>query len=111
MKDTIISLLQKNKTNKFLKNKIELTCKCGYSERITYYDFLAGGEFNIGRPTPTISPFITESVYDETINITPLHLSKKCPLCDGEIATVFPLSLEDIISILKSQPPDPQMYG
>ncbi len=111
MKDTIISLSQKNRNNKFLKNKIELQCKCGCSEKLTYYDFLAGGEFIIGETTPTLSPFISEAIYDETINLTPLMLSKKCSGCGGEIRAVFPLSLEDLISILQSQPPDPQMYG
>lgn len=111
MKDTIISLSQKNRNNKFLKNKIEIRCKCGYSENITYYDFLAGGEFNFGQPVPVLSPFISESVYDETINVTPLQLAKKCPSCGGEIIAVFPLSLENLIPMLQSQPPDPQMYG
>ncbi len=111
MNDAINSLLQKNRNNKFLKNKIELRCQCGYSEKITYYDFLAGGEFNIGQPASIISPFISESVYDETINVTPIHLSRKCPSCGEPISVVFPLSLEDLVHILHSQPPDPQMYG
>lgn len=111
MKDTIISLSQKNRNNKFLKNKLELRCKCGFSEKLTYYDFLAGGEFNIGQPSSIVSPFISESIYDETINVTPLQLSKKCPACGEEMTAVFPLSLEELIPILKSQPPDPQMYG
>ncbi len=111
MKDTIIALSQKNRDNKFLKNKIELQCKCGYSEKLTYYDFLAGGEFDIGQPTPVLSPFISESIYDETINMTPLQLSKKCPACGEEMTAVFPLSMENLVSILQSQPPDPQMYG
>lgn len=111
MKDTIISLSQKNRNNRFLKNKIELRCKCGFSEKLTYYDFLAGGEFNIGQPSSIVSPFISEYIYDETINVTPLQLSKKCPACGEEITAVFPLSMEDLISILQSQPPDPQMYG
>jgi hypothetical protein len=111
MKDTIIALSQKNRDNKFLKNKIELQCKCGYSEKLTYYDFLAGGEFDIGQPTPVLSPFISEAIYDETINVTPLELSKKCPACGEEMTAVFPLSMENLIPILQSQPPDPQMYG
>lgn len=111
MKDIVVSLSQKNRNNKFLKNKVELQCKCGYSGKITYYEFLSGGEFTIGQATPTISPFISESVYDETINVTPLHLSKKCPACGTEMTAVFPLSLEDVISILQSRPPDPQIYG
>ncbi|MBU4492510.1 MAG: hypothetical protein KKD69_08625 [Euryarchaeota archaeon] len=111
MKDTISSLSQKNRNNKFLKNKIELRCKCGYSEKLTYYDFLAAGEFNIGQTTPTLSPFISEAIYDETINVTPLLLSKKCPVCGEEMTAVFPLSIEDLIPILQSHPPDPQMYG
>lgn len=111
MKDVVISLLQKNRNNIFLKNKIEFRCKCSFSEKLTYYDFLAGGEFNIGQPTPIVSPFISEAIYDETISVTPLRLSKKCPVCGEEIAAVFPLSLEELISILHSQPPDPQMYG
>ncbi len=111
MKEILISLLQKNKNNKFLKNNIELGCKCGYSEKLTYYDFLTGGEFKIGQVMPTISPFISETIYDETINVTPLYLSKKCPVCSEEITAVFPLSLENLIPILQSQPPDPQMYG
>lgn len=111
MKDTIISLSQKNRNNRFLKNKIELRCRCGFSEKLTYYDFLAGGEFNIGQPSSIVSPFISESIYDETISVTPLQLSKKCPVCGEEITAVFPLSLEELIPILQSQPPDPQMYG
>lgn len=111
MKETLISLLQKNKNNNFLKNKIEFRCRCGYSEKLTYYDFLIGGEFKIGQPTPTISPFISETIYDETINVTPLYLTKKCPVCGEEMTAVFPLSLENLIPILQSQPPDPQMYG
>lgn len=111
MKDEVISLAQKNRNNKFLKNKIELKCKCGFSDEITYYEFLAEGEFNIGEPTSVISPFISEYVYDETIRVTPLILSKKCTACGEEIAIVFPLSLEELIPLLKSQPPDMQMYG
>lgn len=111
MKDTIISLSRKNRDNKFLKNKLELQCKCGYSEKLTYYDFLASGDFNIGQPSSVISPFISEAFYDETISVTPLHFSKKCPKCGEEITAVFPLSIEELIPILKSQPPDPHMYG
>ncbi len=111
MKETLISLSQKNKNNRFLKNKIELRCECGYSESTTYYDFLTAEEFKIGEPIMTISPFISEAVYDETITVTPLRLSKKCPACGKEITAVFPVSLENLIPMLKSQPPDPQMYG
>ncbi len=111
MKDTIIELSQKNRDNKFLKNKVELRCKCGFSEKLTYYDFLAGGEFEIGQPTPVLSPFISETIYDETVNVTPIQLSKKCPACGEEISVVFPLSVENLIPILQSKPPDPQMYG
>lgn len=111
MKDLIASLSRKNRSNKFLKNKIELRCKCSYSLKLTYYDFLAGGEFDIGEATHTLSPFISEYVYEETITVTPLFLSKKCPVCGEEIKAVFPLSLEELISILQSQPPDFQMYG
>ncbi|MFZ2410084.1 MAG: hypothetical protein WAW23_00790 [Candidatus Methanoperedens sp.] len=111
MKDSIISLLPKNRNNKFLKNKIELRCKCGFSEKLTYYDFLVGGEFNIGQPSSILSPFISESVYDETIIVTPLNFSKKCPACGKDLTAVFPLSLEELMPILQSQPPDPHMYG
>ena len=111
MKDTIVSLSQKNRYNKFLKNKIEISCKCGYSDNITYFEFLAGGEFNFGQPVPILSPFISESGYDETINVTPLQLTRKCPEFGKEIIVVFPLSLENLIPMLQSQPPDPQMYG
>ncbi|VVB90573.1 Uncharacterised protein [uncultured archaeon] len=111
MKEKLISLSQQNKNNRFLKNKIELRCKCGYCESITYYDYLTSGEFNIGEPTTTISPFISEAVYDETISVTPLSSSKKCPACGKEIIAVFPLSLEELIPLLQSRPPDPHMYG
>ncbi len=111
MKEILLSLLQKNRNNNFFKNKLELRCKCGYSEKLTYYDFLAGGEFNIGEPASIISPFISEAIYEETITITPLHVSKKCPECGEEITAVFPLSLENLIPILQKRPPDPQMYG
>lgn len=111
MKKVLISLLQKNKENKFLKNNVELRCRCGYTERISYYDFLVSGEFDIGQPTSTISPFISESIYEETITVTSLNLSRKCPVCGEKISVVFPLSLEELIPILQSQPPDPQMYG
>ncbi len=111
MKEILISLSKKNKSNRFLKNKIEIRCKCGYSDSITYYDFLIGGEFDIGQPTSTISPFISEAVYDETISVTTLHSSKKCPECGDGITAIFPLSLEELIHVLQSKPPDPQMYG
>ena len=111
MKDAIISLLEQNKNNKFLKNTIELRCKCGFSEKITYYDFLSGGKFEIGTPTHTVSPFISESIYDETISVTPLQLSRKCPLCGENMVAVFPISLENIIPLLQSKPPDLLMYG
>jgi len=110
MKEILISLSKKNKNNKFLKNKFEIKCKCGYSENVTYYDFLAGGRFDLGQPAAIISPFISEYVYDETINVTPLTLLKECPVCGEKMIAVFPLSLENLISILQSQPPDPQMY-
>ncbi len=111
MKDEVISLATKNINNKFLKNKVELRCKCGFSDKITYYDFLAGGEFEIGQPSSVVSPFISEYIYDETISVTPLILSKKCPACGAEIKAVFPLSLENLVPILRLQPPDMQMYG
>lgn len=111
MKDSIVSLSQKNRNNKFLKNNIELRCKCGFSEKLTYYDFLAGGEFNFGQPSSILSPFISESIYDETIIVTPINLSKKCPACGKDLTAVFPLSLEELIPILQYPPPDPQMYG
>jgi hypothetical protein len=111
MKELLVSLSQKNRYNRFLKNKIELSCKCGYLDTLTYYDFLAGGEFEIGQPASIISPFISESIYDETITVTPILLTKKCPDCGQEITAVFPLSAENLIPILQVQPPDPQMYG
>ena len=111
MKEILISLSQKNRHNNFLKNKIELRCKCGSSEKLTYYDFLSGGEFIIGQPVSKISPFISEAIYEETITITPLHLSKKCPVCGKDITAVFPVSLENIVAILQTPPPDPYMYG
>ena len=111
MKDVISSLLEQNKNNKFLKNTIELRCKCGFSEKITYYDFLSGREFEKGKPVHTISPFISESIYDEMISVTPLQLSRKCPSCNEDIIIVFPISLENIIPMLQSKPPDLLMYG
>ena len=111
MKDTIISLSQKNRNNTFLKNKVVLKCKCGFCEKITYYDFLSGGEFDIGQTTQIVSPFISESIYNETIQVTPLNLSRKCPSCGNEITAVFPISLENLIPMLQLQPPDPLMYG
>ncbi len=111
MKEILISLSQKNRDNKFLKNKFELQCNCGYSEVFTYYEFLAGGEFDLGQPASVISPFISESIYEETITFTPLLLLKKCPVCGEEISSVFPLSLENLIAILQAPQPDPQMYG
>jgi hypothetical protein len=111
MKDFVISLMEKNRNNRFLKNTINLECKCGYTENFTYYDFLTSGEFNIGKPTSVISPFISESIYDETIHVSPLILSRKCPDCGEEIISVFPVSLENLIPLLQLQPPDPQMYG
>ncbi len=111
MKELIVSLSQKNRYSAFLKNKVELHCKCGYLETLTYYDFLSSGNFNIGQPASIISPFISESIYDETITATPIHMIRKCPLCGKEITAVFPLSLENLIPILQMKPPDPQMYG
>ncbi|WP_048093974.1 hypothetical protein [Candidatus Methanoperedens nitratireducens] len=111
MKEEIISLSQKARNNIFFKNKIELRCNCGHSEKITYYEFLTGGEFNIGQATSTVSPFISETIYDETISVTPLYLSKRCATCDEELTVVFPIALEALILILRSNPPDPQMYG
>jgi hypothetical protein len=111
MKKILISLSRKNKNNRFLKNFIDIRCKCGFSEKLTYYDFLAGGEFIIGQPASTISPFISEAIYEETITLTPLHLSKNCPVCKEEITAVFPLSCENLVTILQTSPPDPCMYG
>ena len=111
MKDTIISLIQKNRNNRFLKNKIELKCKCGFSEKITYFDFLSGGEFDIGQTTQTVSTYISESIYEEMIRVTPLNLSRKCPICGEEIKAVFPISAENLIPMLQMAPPDPLMYG
>ncbi len=111
MKELLVSLSQKNRYNKFLKNKVELRCKCGYNGTLTYYDFLADGEYDFGQPVSIVSPFISESIYDETITATPILLTKKCPDCGEEITAVFPLSLENLIPILNMQPPDPQMYG
>ena len=111
MKDSLVSLSKKNRDNIFLKNKLNLQCKCGYSGKITYYDFLSGGEFSIGEPTQTISPYVSEGIIEETISVTPINLTIKCPDCGEDITAVFPMSLQDIISLLQSQPPDPQMYG
>ncbi len=111
MKEQLVSLSQKNRYNNFLKNKVEFRCKCGYLETLTYYDFLSGGNFEIGQPAAIISPFISESIYDEMITATPINMTKKCPSCGEEISVVFPVSLENLIPILKMQPPDPNMYG
>ncbi|PWB50772.1 MAG: hypothetical protein C3F06_11990 [Candidatus Methanoperedenaceae archaeon] len=111
MKDVIISLLQKNRYNTFLKNMVVLKCECGFSEKITYYDFLSSGEFEIGQTIQTISPFISESIHNETIRVTPLNLSRDCPSCKNKITEMFPISLENLIPILQMQPPDPIMYG
>lgn len=78
---------------------------------MTYYDFLSKGQYEIGQTSQTVSPFISESIYDETIHITPLNLIMECPLCHTEIIVVFPISLETLIPMLQSRPPDPQMYG
>jgi hypothetical protein len=110
-REILISLSQKNRDNKFLKNKFELQCKCGYSEVLTYYEFLTGEEFKLGQPASVISPFISESIYEETITFTPLVHLKKCPVCGEEIGSIFPLSLENLITILQTPQPDPQMYG
>ncbi|WP_179294047.1 hypothetical protein [Candidatus Methanoperedens nitratireducens] len=92
MKERLISLSQQNRNNHFLKNRIELRCKCGYCESTTYYDYLTSGEFNIGEPISTISPFISEAVYDETISVTPLRSSKKMPcLRQGNNSRVPPV--------------------
>lgn len=111
MKDMIISLSKKNRKNTFLKNIIELKCICGFSEKISYYDFLSGGEFEIGQTILTVSPYISESIYDETIRVTPLNLTRNCPSCREKIAEMFPISLENLIPMLQMQPPDPLMYG
>ncbi len=111
MKEVLVSLSEKNRYNRFLKNKVELKCKCGYEEAMSYYDFLAGGAFEFGQPAHIISPFISESIYDETITATPIQLTKKCPVCGEEIIAVFPISLENLIPILQMEPPDPHMYG
>lgn len=111
MKDKIISLSKKNRKNTFLKNIIELKCICGFSEKITYYDFLSGGEFEIGQTIQTVSPYISESIYDETIRVTPLNFSRNCPCCMEKITEMFPISLENLIPMLQMQPPDPLMYG
>lgn len=111
MKDVIISLVEKNRQNKFLKNTIELQCKCGFKEEITYYDFLSGGDFEVGKPGKTVSPYISESIYDETISVTPLQSTKNCRSCGEKIDAFFPISLENIIPLLQSKPPDLLMYG
>ncbi len=111
MKETIISLVQQHRNNQFLKNELELKCVCGFSEKISYYNFLLKGEFDIGPPIQTISPFISESIYEEAITITPLYLSKKCQSCGTEIKAIFPVSLENLIPMLQLQPPDALMYG
>lgn len=111
MKELLVSLSQKNRYNRFLKNKVELRCKCGHTETLTYYDFLAGGEFNLGQPISVVSPFITESIYEETITATPINLIKKCPECGEDIMAVFPISMENLVPLLQVQQPDPQMYG
>ncbi len=112
MKETITALLKQNSNNRFLKNRIKLKCeKCGFCETITYYDFLSRAEYEIGQTSQTVSPFISESIYDETIHVTPLTLNRKCPICHEEIKIVFPISIETLIPMLQSRPPDPQMYG
>ena len=111
MKETIISLIEKNRNNKFLKNTIELKCICGFGEKITYFDFISMGKFDIGQTTQAVSTYISESIYDEMIRITPLNLSRKCPECGEEIKAVFPISLENLIPMLQMEPPDPLMYG
>lgn len=94
-----------------MKNKVKIKCICGFCEKITYYDFLSEGEFDIGQTTPIVSPFISESIYNETIQVTPLSLSRICPSCGKEITAVFPISLENLIPMLQLQPPDTLMYG
>lgn len=108
-KETIIELVRKKK-NAYLSNRLQLECTCGYAEAPTLYSILVSGGFEIMEPISTISPFVAEFIYDETITVTPIKVVKPCPKCGSNIEADFPLSVESLQTMLQTGPPDPAMY-
>ncbi len=112
MIDILNKLIKTKKNNKYLSNKIILTCPdCGNTEKYTYYHLLQTNQFETSKPTTVPNPYIQESYIEEEIIATPIRFKMQCPNCGNEMEAYSPVPMEYIINLLQSPPPDELMYG
>ena len=112
MKDILNKLIKTKKNDKFLSNKIILTCPdCGNTEKSTYYNLLKTNQFETGEPTTVPNPYIQESYIEEETTATPILFKMQCPNCGNEMEAYSSVPMEYIITLLQSPPPDDLMYG
>ena len=69
----------------------------------TYYEILCKGMFKMQKPIDVYEYIIREQIYEEPIKATPLLSFLKCPKCKNKIEEPFPISLEYLMYILKSE--------
>lgn len=112
MKNQIISLTKRRKDCAFLTNTLTFRCRqCNSRHKESYYNILISGNFQLQSPVNTITTYIREGEYEEDVTVTPIVAKNVCTECNSEMALEFPVSLEYLLVILQSRPPDSNLYG
>lgn len=112
IKKQIISFTKRRRNYAFLTNTLTFRCdKCNKKYRVSYYDLLVNGNFELQSPVHTLTTYVREAEYEEDVTVTPIVAKRLCTGCDTELMRDFPVSLEYLLVILQSKPPDAGIYG
>ena len=112
IKNQIISFTKRRRNCVFLKNTITFRCdQCNKRYRVSYYDILVNGNFKLQSPVHTLTTYVREAEYEEDVTVTPIVANKLCTECNTELMQDFPVSLEYLLVILQSRPPDSGIYA
>jgi len=112
MKKQIISLTKKHRSCAYLTNTLNFRCgQCNSIHRESYYNLLVSGDFKLQNPVNTLTTYIREGEYEEDVTVTPIIAKKVCTGCNSEMVLNFPVSLEYLLVILQSRPPNSNLYG
>ena len=112
MNKHIVSLTKQHKNCAYLTNTLVFRCnQCNSKHKESYYDILVNGNFILQNPVNTITTYIREGEYEEDVTVTPIVANKVCIECNNKMIFEFPISLEYLLVILQSHPPDPSLYG
>ena len=111
MRNQIISLTKQRKNCVFLTNTLTFRCsQCNSRHKESYYNILVNGNFQLQNPVNTITTYIREGELEEDVTVTPIVAKKVCTECNNETVLEFPVSLEYLLVILQSRPPDSSLY-